>query len=137
VKASVGERVLIGITFVVVAVAVIVGIVMIGPPAEERARRLDERRLNQLQGLAGIVDSYRASKGHLPTSLEAIASESGTRIAMSDPVTGVPYGYRVTGEGYELCATFDRASSQRYPGDLWMHGAGFRCFGRKPGSPLL
>jgi hypothetical protein len=134
-KGPVGERVLIGVTFVLVAVAVIVGIMMIGPPSEERARRLDLERLNQLEGLARIVDSYRSSKGHLPTSLEAIASDSGASIAMSDPVSGVPYGYRVTGQGYELCATFDRASGQRYSGDVWMHGAGLRCFARNPGSP--
>jgi hypothetical protein len=135
VKAPLGERVLIGITSVVVATAVIAGIMMIGPPSEERARRLDLERLNQLEGLARLVDFYRTSKGHLPTSLEAIASESGATMTTSDPVTGVPYGYRVTGESYELCATFDRASGQRYAGDIWMHGAGLRCFSRKPGAP--
>ena len=134
-KGPVVERVLIGITFVVVAAAAIVGIVMIGPPAEERARRLDQRRLDQLEGLARAVDFYWTSKGHLPASLEAIASESGATMTMSDPVTGVPYGYRVTGERYELCATFDRVSGQRYAGDIWMHGAGLRCFTRKPGGP--
>lgn len=133
-KAPFGERVLAGVTVVAVAAAVIAGVVMIGPPAEERARRLDQQRVDSLEGLARVVDSYWVSKGP-PASLDEIARQSGADLSMRDPVTGVPYGYRVVGESYELCATFDRASAQRYAGDIWMHGPGPRCFTRKAGAP--
>jgi hypothetical protein len=49
----------------------------------------------------------------------------------SDPVTGATYRYRaIDAETFELCATFDRASSPRVGSgvDVWQHPAGSHCF---------
>jgi hypothetical protein len=129
-----GTHVLVGVTVVVVVTAVVIGIVMLGPPGEERARRLDQRRATELQGIGVRVDAYWTMKGHLPASLEEVSKESGVSVSASDPVTGAPSGYRVVDDkNYELCAIFDRPSSQRFAfaGDVWTHGAGPRCFIRK------
>jgi hypothetical protein len=135
-KAPAGKHVLVGITVVVVVTAVVIGIVMLGPPGEERARRLDQRRARDLQGIGLGVDAYWTIKGRLPASLEEVSKEAGVAsFSASDPVTGAPYSYRVVGDqNYELCATFDRASSPRSAGDLWTHGAGMRCFTRRAGA---
>ena len=109
---------------------------MLGPPGEERARRLDQRRVRELQMIGLGVDGYWTTKGHLPASMEEVSKESGgVSFSTSDPVTGAPYGYRVVDErNYELCATFDRASSPRPTPNRWTHGAGMRCFTRRAGA---
>jgi hypothetical protein len=135
-KTPAGRNVLVGVTIVTVVATVITAIVMLGPPGEERARRLDGRRARELQGISAGVDAYWMSTGRLPGSLDEISKQSGAPgLPAKDPVTGAPYGYRVVDEkSYELCATFDRVSNQQFGGDLWMHGAGNRCFTRKAGA---
>ena len=132
-RAPAGRHVLVGVTMVVIVAAVVTGIVMIGPPSEERARRLDERRAGELQRIGFAVDAYWTMKGRLPASLEELSKESGAiGVPTSDPVTGAPYGYRVVDDrNYELCVTFERASTARSAGDFWAHGAGLRCFTRR------
>ena len=136
-KAPAGRKVLVAITVVAVVAAVITAIVMLGPPSEARARRLDARRERELQGIGASVEAYSTSTGHLPLTLDEISRQSGAPgLPARDPVTGLPYSYRIVDEkSYELCATFDRAADQRFAGDLWTHGAGNRCFVRKAVAP--
>jgi type II secretory pathway pseudopilin PulG len=103
------------------------GVYLIGPPAEERARRLDARREADLQGLRLAVDLYWTRNGRLPASLDELHAAAGTDIYARDPQSERPYSYTVkSGEAYELCAEFARASE--LPGDFWSHGAGRQCF---------
>ncbi len=135
-KAPAGKRVLVGVTVVVVVTAVVIGIVMLGPPGEERARRLDQRRVMELQGIVLGVNALWMMRGRLPASLDEASKESGVvSFSTKDPVTGAPYGYRVVDDkNYEVCATFDRKSSTRFAGDRWTHGTGMRCFTRRAGA---
>jgi hypothetical protein len=113
--------------------AVITGVVILGSPAEERAKRLDLRRVSDLQGMQNAVNFYFSERGTLPVSLEELSKQPGVRIG-SDPVTGAAYRYRASGvEQFELCGTFDRASAPRVLTgvDLWAHSAGEYCFMRK------
>ena len=125
-----GRVVLAAIASLVVIAAIVTGVVILGPPAEERARRLDRRRAEELDGIRIAVNYYRSSKGQLPTSVNELLSTPGIQ-ASTDPVTGAPYGYRTLSvDQFELCATFDRASVPR-PGvsvDIWHHPAGAHCF---------
>jgi hypothetical protein len=136
VKAPTGRHLLAGVVVVATVAVVVAGIVMIGPPGEERARRLDQRRARELQAIVFNVVAYWTAKGRLPASLEEISKESGVvSFSVRDPVTGAPYGYRVVDDkNYELCATFDRASSEVFGGDFWTHGTGTRCFTRQAGG---
>jgi predicted acylesterase/phospholipase RssA len=124
------------ITFGVVAAlavtgAVVAGLFALGSPREQRARRLDERRLDHLREIAATVDLHWTRDGRLISSLEEVHSElqlSGDR----DPESGEPYAYEPLGEDrYRLCATFSRATpaeSAATRGDFWRHGAGRHCF---------
>jgi hypothetical protein len=121
---------LIGIAASAVVIAIAgVGLYLSGPPAEERSRRLDERRVEDLRRLAYAIDDYHDANGALPRNLEQVLERQRLRALPTDPATREPYEY--TGEtngDYRLCATFDAPSSDT-PGDgFWTHGAGRECF---------
>jgi hypothetical protein len=103
------------------------GFYLIGPPAEERVRRLDSRRQTDLQRLRLAVDLYWTRQRRLPATLEELHREAGTNIYARDPQSGELYEYAVKGsDAYELCAEFARESDG--PGDFWSHAAGRQCF---------
>ena len=72
------------------------GFYLIGPPADERARRIDARRQNDLQQLSGVVDVYWTRHNRLPESLDEISRESGADVYARDPERGEVYEYRQT-----------------------------------------
>ena len=127
-----------GVTGIVVAVvvtaAVVTGIYLLGSPAEERARRLDERRVQDLSGIARAIDLYWTRTTRLPTSLGALRTETGTDISLVDPDTGASYELRpIDGGKYELCAVFtgeSRDSDRGIDAGFWSHRAGRQCFQR-------
>jgi hypothetical protein len=103
------------------------GFYLIGPPAEERARRFDMRRETDLQRLRLAADLYWTRNGRLPATLEELHKEAGTDIYARDPESGQPYTYTVKGNDvYELCAVFTRESELR--ADFWSHPAGRHCY---------
>ena len=135
-NASAARYLLLGLAIVVVVSAVVGGLVVLGPPSEERLRRLDERRVQNLRAIASAVDSHW-NDGHrrLPSSLEELGRDRDS-IRYRDPVNAEPYGYRVVdGKTYELCAAFDRdsrgSSSPDETEGFWSHGSGHRCFRMK------
>ncbi|MDP3975206.1 MAG: DUF5671 domain-containing protein [Candidatus Jorgensenbacteria bacterium] len=132
-----------GILAVILA-GVVVGFFYAGSPAEERLRRIDMNRVNDLQMIQSEVVSYWQAKEKLPANLEALADDiRGVRIP-ADPETKAPYEYRATEPlSFELCATFARVSDRDenlftpraliYPapyqkGESWMHSEGRTCF---------
>jgi hypothetical protein len=128
-----GRQVLAGIVTLVVVAAVLTGVIILGSPSEERAKRLDLRRVSDLQGLQNAVDFYFAERAALPVSIEELSTQPGVRIG-GDPVTGAAYRYRpLDAEQFELCATFERPSAPRVLTgvDLWEHPAGDYCLTRK------
>lgn len=122
----------ISLAIVVVAVAV-VGVILLDSPAEERLRRLDERRIADLHEISYAVDVYWTREGTVPPSLEVLGNEERIVRELADPETGEPYEYRVLGgNDYELCAVFAReidAGGRDVPYEyLWYHGLGRQCF---------
>lgn len=123
------RSVLVGVVVAVVGAAVAAGIVLIGPPGEERARRIDNRRVEDLGRISSFTRLYYMRHQRLPASLAELAAEPGVTPLPDDPVTRVPYDYRVVDAGrFELCAVFDRVSTDGRAGDFWSHGAGRQCF---------
>jgi hypothetical protein len=111
---------------VVVAGALAGGFYLVGPPAEERARRIDARREADLQALRLAIDLYWTRNSRLPESLDELAGAS-MNVDSRDPETAERYGYAVkAADTYELCAAFARGSDVR--GGFWSHGAGRMCF---------
>jgi hypothetical protein len=121
------RKALIVIVVLVVLGALGGGVYLIGPPADERARRFDMRRETDLQRLRLAANLYWTRNGRLPPTLEDLHKEAGTGIYARDPESGQPYTYTVKGnDAYELCADFTRESERR--ADFWSHPAGRYCY---------
>jgi hypothetical protein len=117
---------------VVTAGAVIGGLMAIGSPEAQRARRLDAQRLTDLQAIASAVETFRSLRGRLPENLIVLQQQQPT-LRIADPVSTEPYGYTMNDTAsYELCARFDTILSEsRNGGDaasFWNHGQGKHCF---------
>lgn len=131
---AVNIRLIVAISFTAAVVAVVIGgILLLDSPAEERSRRLDERRVSDLREIAYEVDTFWTREGMLPPSLEELSNEERIVRELADPETGAPYEYRVLGDNsYELCAVFASEMDVRgrdVPYEyVWFHGAGRQCF---------
>ena len=140
---SPGFRLFVAFVVIAVTATAVAGLWISGSPAKERARRLDDRRVQDLQSIANVVDNYYNQNGYvLPPTLETL-----TRIrdayyvsAITDPDTMAPYEYMIDASStYRLCATFTtdtRGQTQQQPRDyypyngstFWEHGPGRTCF---------
>ena len=84
-------------------------------PAQERLRRLDERRVDDLRSISAELDFYWTREGTLPSSLEDLAKEPGVFVELYDPQTDQPYEYWVLDSNtYELCAEFARDTADEH-----------------------
>ena len=130
-----------GATALAVA-AVVLGLVVVGSPFAERARKLDERRVGDLRGIAREIDRLCLGPSDarpdgppiqlvrpLPASLAALAAGAiDNRPEIVDPETRAPYEYRVTGKSsYELCASFMQLRDEDED-PRWDHAAGRHCW---------
>lgn len=125
----------------IVVVALVWGFVIVGSPMNERQRKFDERRLEDLriitqevlnivhEGRPWEMDQEPVMEKPLPSTLEEVASKAVyQKVNVVDPQTGTPYVYRTTGAStYELCATFTEIRDQSYD-VFWNHPAGEHCF---------
>jgi hypothetical protein len=120
---------------VLVVLGVGTGLYLAGSPAEARLHRQDERRSELLSMADFAVEQYHREHGRLPLALDSAGpawSRDSSRAR--DPVTGVPFAYRVTGDSaWELCATFARPGEGNLS-TLRNHAAGRQCFQRRIGS---
>ena len=128
-------RVVGGVVAIVAIAAIAIGLLLIGSPAEERRRRLDERRVEDLASIARAVDLYWTRHASLPSSLDDLRKEPGADVSSLDPSTSDSYEYRpLQSEAFELCAQFEQASGQAagtLGNGFWSHGVGRQCFRRE------
>ena len=111
---------------VVVAAAVLAGIMVIGSPLDERLRRLDQQRIDDLRMLANLISQSYSAAGHLPDDLAELVNGRQLSRVPADPETQALYGYEVTAnDTFRLCAQFAAPSPQA---DFWSHPAGQHCF---------
>tara|TARA_Y100000294_G_scaffold145552_1_gene140794 strand:+ start:121 stop:597 length:477 start_codon:yes stop_codon:yes gene_type:complete len=133
------RRLFLVLSSVTVVVALVWGAFIIGSPMQERSRKFDERRVEDLKAITGEIyqivyggmpyDAQRSQMKSLPESLRAVSSEARQRrINMHDPVTGEMYTYGVRdSKNFTLCAVFDGAAT--YDFDVfWEHPAGKHCY---------
>lgn len=114
---------------VVVAAAVVAGLVISGPPAEQRRLRADERRVSDLQQLSRAIQSYYVETTSLPGELDALVNGWISSGLPRDPETEADYGYEITGDStFRLCAEFARESRADTAGEFWLHGEGRHCY---------
>jgi hypothetical protein len=121
-----------GFAILLVVAGVAGGLLILGPPGEERINRFDQRRVEDLQRIEEAVNVYRTRHGRLPTSLEELSREAGIGINARDPGTMEAYEYRPLDERtFEVCAAFERESGQSsaaFAAGFWSHGSGRQCF---------
>ena len=124
--------VLLGASVTTVITAVVTGLFVLGSPREERARRVDARRVVHLQAIAAATDLYWTRHSRLPASLDELNTEPGVSINTSDPAGSVLYGFQpLDSIHYEVCASFERESEETSSDPertLWAHGSGRQCF---------
>lgn len=126
----------------IVGVAVIWGFTLVGSPAQERLRKLDERRIRDLQAISRAVRALCVEQVLGQTKLVAPLPKTLTELdqrvrrgdvvslalSLKDPQTDKEYGYRVVDDHrFELCADFQLARERRVE-PFWNHAAGTACF---------
>jgi hypothetical protein len=137
VKKPSGRQLFVGAVVAAVLLTIAVGLAVIGSPSEERARRLDERRVEHLRTIASAVDLYWTRNHRLPNTIDELRAEPGLAVTTTDPASGASYEFVVLDEDrYELCARFDResdAAAERrgLVTDFYTHGPGRQCFQRQ------
>lgn len=138
-KKLTSRGVIVIITSLIITTSIVIGMVLSGPPSEQRSIRLDQDRVNHLVSITYEVDSYWTREKKLPASLEELTQTRYTQYSnINDPQTGIPYEYTPLGPStYQLCALFEQPSlakddprSNYYgdQGDFWKHGAGRICY---------
>ena len=127
-----GRRSLLLVVSAAVVLAVVAGFLALGTPQDERRRRLDEVRVDDLRALSSAVAAHFDRTGALPATLAALHLPARKPDALADPAGRGPYGYAALDDSsFELCATFDeesRVDPARFAYDPWFHGAGPECF---------
>lgn len=132
----------------VITISVAWGFVVIGSPLEQRAKRFDERRIQDLSVIQSQIINYWQRKRYLPKELNAIKDPLSGFVIPQDPETRRAYEYNVI-EGknlkFQLCAVFSRADigdagsnipskpvvpRGEYYSDSWQHDKGRYCFNR-------
>ena len=112
-------------------------------PGIVREQKLDAQQITDLQQLQWRIQDYIVTNNQLPENLSAL----GEGIVIAAPEDRPAYRYIVSGDGFELCATFAQPSTDsenymyqtsvvlddksliRNP-DNWQHSAGEVCFKR-------
>jgi hypothetical protein len=128
------------VTFAIVALTIVWGIVLAGSPGQERERKFDDQRLQDLRTIESeiytITHDNKPVTGYetelrkpLPASLDEVSKNATyAAVTTTDPETGVPYEYTVeTPTTYKLCASFNLAREQQYD-VFWDHPAGHHCY---------
>lgn len=124
-----------------VVASLIWAFVVIGSPANERLRRFDGQKVQDLQNIQWQVVSYWQAKGKLPVGLATLNDSISGFIAPVDPQTKQSYDYKTTGnKAFQLCANFnldnktDPVNSVKTAPvgfyDNWQHFSGSVCFDR-------
>lgn len=132
------------IVSLIIAIAVVAGFFIVGSPQEERLRKFDERRVQDLQTIQSEIINFWVNKERLPENLVNLKDDIRGFVPPKDPETGVDYSYEVKdGQNllFALCANFSRPSPdiavprpvypEPYYQQSWEHKEGYICFERK------
>ena len=135
-----------GIISLIVLSVIVYGIVIIGSPMEQRAKNLDNNRVNDLRSIQSqIVYTHWQNKGDIPENLTELNDPISSYIVPTDPETKADYEYtKISKNSFELCATFKTISSTTDEtvakptsyymdgavNENWQHEANRTCFTR-------
>ena len=136
---------------IITLASIVIGFMVIGSPADQRAYRYDAQKVSNLQNIQWQVINYWQMKGAMPKTLADLEDSLSADKLPTDPQTGKAYDYKSTGAlTFELCADFNRETRLGIPvdggevfstsaksvyydggvGDNWEHKTGQVCFSR-------
>ncbi|MGA3262303.1 MAG: hypothetical protein ABSE35_25790 [Bryobacteraceae bacterium] len=122
-----------GMALVAVLVVLALGFHRLGPRANQRTIKADERRVEDLRSIAQEMRIQNLRQMPIPASVAKLRQSTGTNL--NDPVTNAPYEYHpMFGTAYELCATFATGSGAQDRWDMqprwdfWNHPKGRYCY---------
>jgi hypothetical protein len=155
-KKSIVAKLFAWITSIVLVGAIIAGFFIVGTPGEQRDKRYDAQRVQDLQSIQSQVFSFYSQKQQIPQSIAELETDVTGFVVPVDPETKQSYEYIVTGElTFDLCATFasEQKTDQTKPGvgfdsysiygpygpidGNWDHAAGRVCFDQTIDPALL
>jgi hypothetical protein len=121
-----------------VAICVVAGFIVSGPPLHERFVRYDDARVADLTNVQNRILSYWHIKQALPDDIIAVEHLSNASGLPKDPGTGTLYEYYIVDpHTFDLCAHFRTKSptistwNRTYiHGWGWEHNAGRSCYQR-------
>ncbi|MEK7452221.1 MAG: DUF5671 domain-containing protein, partial [Patescibacteria group bacterium] len=137
------------ISSTMIVLSIVGGFFLVGSPTHQRAIRMDNQRISDLQNIEYQILNHWTQKGVIPKTLLDLNDAFSGFTPPVDPITRQPYGYNLKGDhDFELCATFTKETSTEqtnryktapmmypYPEgkvapDNWTHAAGTICFAR-------
>ncbi len=114
---------------VVVVLAIVAGLTISGSPFEQRLKRLDDSRVQDLRKLSRSLVEHWNNKGILPTELAPLLDGRILSRIPVDPETTSQYEYFIDAPNeYRLCARFDRPSRPKEKNSFWEHEEGRKCY---------
>lgn len=92
----------------VIVAALAGGFFIIGSPAQQRARRFDQRRIGDLQLIQSQLLNYWIQKEKLPENLDELSKDQLSGFVLpQDPETSQNYSYnKLTAFSFKLCGNF-------------------------------
>ncbi len=129
----------------VILLIVIYAISLIGSPATQRARTLDDQRVNDLMSIQNqIVYTHWTNKGTVPANLDILKDPISSYALPTDPETKQSYAYKmISKNSFELCANFTTINNTKNletrmlkpayinaVDENWQHEATTTCFTR-------
>lgn len=136
-----GKKIFVALVILAMTAAVVAGLFLAGSPEQERKRRFDQERLNDLSQISYAIDANWNQDKKLPTALKDLQAKRDVYVrSLKDPRTQESYEYTSTATStYELCAVFETDSEQELSRaavsrpdvegqDFWKHPTGKKCF---------
>jgi hypothetical protein len=130
----------------VALLAIVYGVILVGSPAMQRAKNMDQQRVSDLMDIQSQVIRVWQAKGVLPKTLAEMNDPLSNYTVPKDPKTNQDFEYKtISATSFELCATFETKSDPQittmavttnysYPmgtvNENWQHDAGRTCFDR-------
>lgn len=137
------NKILAILLLVLTLASIVAGFFIVGTPKDQRNRRFDDERIQNLQMIQSQIIDYWIRKQVLAENLDVLLNDISFYNIPIDPETNEKYEYNILGElSYELCANFSTSNKDTkfentfvkydyYPLDQnWEHEAGRICFTR-------
>lgn len=144
-KNKIAKKILFVLSILVFVGLIIFGFLVMGSPKMQRALRLNERRVQDLQVIQGQILNYWQQKGILPQALNDLKDPLSYTSIPNDPEfqSGKVYEYIPKDNlSFTLCANFSENMPKGFSGinvnyaeslgvnDSWYHNSGRFCFDR-------